>query len=76
MQTQWLTKVKVENFLFPIVVDQSNKDVRFWHKLQRAKPALLSDRLMLIIPRGECALQQKRTLTCSRQCTAKSAPCK
>lgn len=63
MQTQWLTKARVGNFLFPVAVDQSNEDVRFWHKHQRAKPALLSDRLMLIIPGGECTPRQKRTLT-------------
>lgn len=55
--TQWLKKDKVENFLFPVAVVQCNKDVPFWHKLQRAEPALLSDRLMLIIPWGECTAQ-------------------
>ena len=50
MQTQWLTKAEVGNFLFPVAVDRSNEDVHFWHRLQRARPALLSDRLMLIIP--------------------------
>lgn len=70
MQTQWFTKAKVWSFLFPVAVDQPNEDVHFWHKLQRAKPALLSDRLMLIIPQGERTPQQKRTLTSSRQSTA------
>lgn len=48
MQTQWLQKekkkkkAKVGNFMFPVAVDQCNEDVRFWHKLQREKPALLS----------------------------------
>lgn len=68
MQTHWHTIAKVGNFLFSIAVDQSNEDVHFWHKLQREEPALLSDRLMLIIPRGDCTPQQKRTaLTWSRE---------
>lgn len=55
--TQWLKKDKVGNFLFSVAVVQCNEDVPFWHKLQRAEPALLSDRLMLIIPWGECTAQ-------------------
>lgn len=50
----------VGNFLLPVAVDESNEDVPFWLQLQSVKTALLSDGLMLIIPRGECAPQQQR----------------
>lgn len=50
------------------LLDWRDRDVRFWHSLQRVDPALPSDLLVLIIPRGERTPRLERTATRSRQC--------
>lgn len=57
---RWLTTTEAEKFLCAAAVDRFYVNVRFGHKLQRAKTALLSNQLMDITLGGKCAQRKKR----------------
>lgn len=59
MQIRWLTTAEAEKVLYAAAVDRFYVNVRFGHKLQRAKTALLSNQLTDITLGGKCARRKK-----------------